>query len=76
MTTQYVAGLMVFFFEGTSAQIMIGILIAVFSGLLHAKYNPYVDDSDNTVSHIAQLGVFFVLFVALAMRVDTTVSAC
>ena len=62
-----------FFFEGTAAQIMVGILISVFCGLLYGKNNPFVEDSDNTISNAAQLSVFFVLFVGLALRIDMTV---
>ena len=69
-------GLLVFFFEGSAAQIMLGMLISIFSALMYVKYNPYIDSSDNLVSHMAQLSVFLVLMVVLARKVNVAVSGC
>lgn len=55
---------------GSAGQVVVGLLIAFAALLLNLHYKPFADDTLNTVNTLAQLNLFFVLFVALLLKVD------
>ena len=53
------AGLLVFFADGTLLQIIVASLIALASLYLYSKYRPYRDDRADSLASMAQLMIFF-----------------
>ena len=55
---------------GSAGQVVVGLLIAFFMLILNLRFKPYAEETLNTVNTLAQLNLFFVLFVALLLKVD------
>ena len=57
---------------GSSAQIVVAILICLVSIKFYSFYLPFVEDSDDVLAEAAQWQTFCVFFSALLIRVDAT----
>ena len=55
---------------GSAGQVVVGCLVAFFALLGNMKLQPYSEKSLNFVNQIAQVNLFFFLFVALLLKVD------
>lgn len=63
-------GDLVFLKPGTGAQICMSMLMCLAAMRVYAAKKPFIEDNIDVVSEAAQLQLFFVMFSALAMRVD------
>jgi ABC-type glycerol-3-phosphate transport system permease component len=59
------------FFEGSSAQIVCGIFIALVYIKLYGSFRPYKKDDDDVLQEMAQFQVYITLFISLLIRVGT-----
>jgi hypothetical protein len=59
----------VLFLEGSSTQIVLGMLIALLSIQVYASTQPFLEDSDDVLAMTAQWAVFFTLFGGLLFKV-------
>jgi predicted outer membrane repeat protein len=55
---------------GSAGQVVVGCLVAFLALLGNLKLRPYAENALNFVNQIAQTNLFFVLFVALLLKVD------
>ena len=56
--------------QGTAAQVVAGVLIAFFALLLNLQLRPFASPALRVVNIMAQLNLFFVLFVGLCLKVQ------
>ena len=56
--------------QGTAAQIVAGVLIAFCALLLNLQLRPFASPALRAVNVMAQLNLFFVLFVGLCLKVQ------
>jgi hypothetical protein len=63
---------MVFFMPGTSAQISASMILCLGAMRVYAGYKPFVKDSNDLLAETTQWQLFFTMFAALAIKVDTT----
>jgi hypothetical protein len=63
-------GVLVLIAQGSAAQIVVGILLALFFLKLYDSWKPFADDTVQSVEIVAQWQVFFVFFVALLLKAD------
>ena len=56
--------------SGSAGQVVVGLLMSFFMLLLNLHFKPFAENVLNTVNILAQLNLFFVLFVALLLKVD------
>ena len=56
----------------STAQIFLGLIIAVSSGFIYAYFKPFVEEEDDLVSSIAQYQIFFVLLAALMSLISSS----
>ena len=54
--------------EGTTSQVVIGILLCISSLLVYTTYEPFIDDIDDNLTVTAQIQSFLVLFTGLVLR--------
>ena len=62
----------VFMNPGTASQIVLNMLICLFSMRVYAQYQPYIEDKNDRLAEIAQWQLFFTMFAALCIKVDIT----
>jgi len=55
---------------GSAGQVVVGCMVAFFALLGNIKLKPYSERSLNFVNQIAQINLFFFLFVALLLKVN------
>ena len=65
-------GMLVFCMPDSATQIVIGILIAIFSIFMYGKMGPYVRDQDDTLAGYAQYVEWGALLLLLLLRTTTT----
>jgi hypothetical protein len=58
----------VLFLEGSSTQIVLGMLVALLSIQVYARTQPFLEDSDDVLAMTAQWAVFFTLFGGLLFK--------
>ena len=63
-------GGMVFLRPGTASQIVISMLICLFSMRVYAFYHPFINSKHDRLAEAAQWQLFFTLFGALAIKVQ------
>ncbi|KAK7242392.1 hypothetical protein SO694_00012452 [Aureococcus anophagefferens] len=68
-------GALIFCFEGTPAQIIIGLLVALLSVKVYAYYAPFDEDSNDVVAEVAQWELVFVLICSLMIFVSPDAQA-
>ena len=56
--------------SGSAGQVVVGLLIAFVALVTNLHFKPFAEDTLNMVNTLAQLNLFFVLFVALLLKVD------
>jgi len=54
--------------NGSTAQIVFGIFVAIAYMKLYAYFSPFLEGKDNMLQEMAQYQVFFTLFIALLLR--------
>ena len=54
--------------NGSTAQIVFGIFVAIAYMKLYAYFSPFLEEKDNVLQEMAQYQVFFTLFIALLLR--------
>ena len=64
-------GLPVFVEPGSSAQLIVGLLVCFISYGMYASYEPYVKDSDDWLSKVCQLSLFFSLVSSIALKLES-----
>lgn len=57
---------------GTASQIVINMLICLFSMRVYAKYKPFVDHKHDRLAEAAQWQLFFTMLAALCLKVEIT----
>ena len=62
-------GFLVFLVPGTAAQIVISMLMCMFSMRVYAGYKPFIKVSNDRFSEVAQWQLYFTMLGALAMKV-------
>ncbi|GMI40527.1 hypothetical protein TeGR_g4099, partial [Tetraparma gracilis] len=55
---------------GTPSQIVLNLIICIFSMKMYAKYNPFVNAKADKLAEIAQYQLFFTMLAALCIKVD------
>ena len=66
------SSMLILFSDGSTAQIVVAMLLNLLSIKIYSYYLPFADDSDDTLAEIAQWQLFCVFFAALLIRVDVT----
>ena len=68
----FLSSMLIFFADGSAAQVVVAMLLNLFSIKVQSYYCPYTDDYDDMLAEVAQWQLFCVFFAALLIRVDTT----
>ena len=55
---------------GTPSQIVLNLIICIFSMKIYAKYHPFVNAKADKLAEIAQYQLFFTMLAALCIKVD------
>lgn len=63
-------GLPIFVDPGSSAQLIVGLLVCFISYGMYASYEPYVKDSDDWLAKVCQVSLFFSLVSSIALKVE------
>ena len=64
-------GLPVFVEPGSSAQLIVGLLVCFISYGMYASYEPYIKDSDDWLAKVCQVSLFFSLVSSIALKVES-----
>ena len=48
-------GLLIFVYNGSATQVVVGLFIAIISSYVMSEYNPYIEDSDDRLAKLVQL---------------------
>ena len=64
-------GLPIFFDPGSSTQLITGLLVCFISFGMYASYEPYVEKSDDQLSKVCQVSLFFSLVSSIALKVES-----
>jgi len=67
-------GMLVFFEDESDIQILVGICISLFSIFMYSHFKPLLNDNDNWFSEAVQWATFHILFLALLLTVNSSVS--
>ncbi|GMH77208.1 hypothetical protein TrLO_g8657, partial [Triparma laevis f. longispina] len=65
-------GLLIFIAPGTPVQSVAALLIATLSIKIYAKYQPFIENSDDLLAEVSQYSIFFTLLSALIVQVDVS----
>ena len=68
-------GLPIFFDPGSSTQLITGLLVCFISFGMYASYEPYVEKSDDQLSKVCQVSLFFSLVSSIALKMEPDGSA-
>ena len=68
-------GLPIFLPAGSSAQLIAGLLVCFISYGMYASYQPYVEHSDDWLSKVCQVSLFFSLVSSIALKMEPDSSA-
>eukprot|EP00964_Phaeocystis_antarctica_P046102 scaffold26581_cov60-Phaeocystis_antarctica.AAC.6 len=68
-------GLPIFIDPGSSAQLIAGLLVCFMSYGMYASYEPYVEKSDDQLSKVCQVSLFFSLVSSIALKMEPDDSA-
>jgi len=63
-------GLPIFLEQGSSAQLIVGLLVCFISYGMYASYKPYVKGSDGWLSKVCQVSLFFSLVSSIALKME------
>merc|ERR1711964_587820 len=66
--------MLVFFEDESDIQILVGICISLFSIFMYSHFKPLLNDNDNWFSEAVQWATFHILFLALLLTVNSSVS--
>jgi hypothetical protein len=69
------SAVVVLFLPGSVAQVVFAVVVVLVIAVLMLKLQPYVDDSDDTVSTLAQWVLFVEVFAGLLVRVQANQAA-
>ena len=64
-------GLPIFVEPGSSAQLIVGLLVCFISYGMYASYEPYIKDSDDWLAKVSQVSLFFSLVSSIALKVES-----
>jgi hypothetical protein len=64
-------GLPIFVEPGSSAQLIVGLLVCFISYGMYASYEPYIKDSDDWLAKFSQVSLFFSLVSSIALKVES-----
>ena len=63
-------GLPIFLDPGSSAQLIVGLLVCFISYGMYASYKPYTKGSDGWLSKVCQVSLFFSLVSSIALKME------
>ena len=63
-------GVLVFVGQGTSSQIVFAILVSFSTLMAYVHWKPFEEESDDLLSIVTQISIFFTLFAALLRKVQ------
>ena len=63
------SGILVFVRKGSTSQIVVAILISLFTSALYIHWRPFERESDDNLAIVTQVSLFFTLFAALLKKV-------
>jgi len=63
-------GLPVFFEEGSTQQLIVGLVICFLSAMVYATWQPHEDPADHLLQKVCQFEIFIALLSALVLRND------
>merc|ERR1711935_785743 len=63
-------GLPIFLDPGSSAQLIVGLLVCFVSYGMYASYKPYTKGSDGWLSKVCQVSLFFSLVSSIALKME------
>jgi len=64
-------GLPIFVDPGSSAQLIVGLLVCFVSYGMYASYEPYIKDSDDWLAKVCQVSLFFSLVSSIALKMES-----
>ena len=64
-------GLPIFVEPGSSAQLIVGLLVCFISYGMYASYEPYIKASDDWLAKVCQVSLFFSLVSSIALKVES-----
>jgi len=64
-------GLPIFVDPGSSAQLIVGLLVCFVSYGMYASYEPYIKDSDDWLAKVCQVSLFFSLVSSIALKIES-----
>ncbi|GMH88338.1 hypothetical protein TrST_g13960 [Triparma strigata] len=62
-------GMLIFIKPGSPSQIVVAMIIALFSIVIYVHFEPYEEANEDQLAIVSQLAIFFTLFAALMIRV-------
>lgn len=63
------SGLLIFIKPGTASQIVVAMLLSIFSIVVYVNFAPFLEDGDDVLAAVTQVSIFFTLLGALLVRV-------
>jgi len=67
-------GFVVFFYEGSALQLLVGLVISIIFAIIYSKLDPYLMPSNNTFATYAHFNISFTLVSSLMLMMDTLIS--
>ena len=64
-------GLLIFVYNGSATQVVVGLFIAVISKHIMMHFNPYIEDSDDWLANQGQLQIVLLFLASLVLFVKT-----
>ncbi len=62
-------GLLIFVYNGSATQVVVGLFIAIISSHVMSEYNPYIEDSDDRLAKLGQLQILLLFVASLVLFV-------